>query len=68
MCMALHGYKSRPYMDDLGGGGGGGGGRQLRLVEAAKKVCRPAQTVVWLGIFDSNEMAMGIPDGKMVEI
>ena len=42
---------------------------QLGLVEATKKVFRPAQTMVWLGIlFDSNDMTMRIPDNKMGEI
>ena len=42
---------------------------QLGVVEAAKKVCRPAQTMIWLGIlFDSVLMTMKIPDGKMAEI
>ena len=76
-----HGYESRPYLDDFGGAektceeadaaldtlqaimG------RLGLVEATKKVCRPSQTMIWLGIlFNSIEMSMRIPDGKMEEI
>ena len=76
-----HGYLTRPYLDDFGGAekelqrandsldklqdimG------KLGVAEATKKVCRPAQTMVWLGIlFDSVQMTMRIPDSKMAEI
>ena len=77
----LHGYYSRPYLDDFGGAEGTRERAddaldelqdimgKVGLVEATKKVCRPAQTMIWLGIlFDSNKMTMRIPDGKMGEI
>ena len=75
------GYLSRPYLDDFGGAEASviradaaldelqaimG---ELGVVEAAKKVCRPAQCMIWLGIrFDTRDMTMRIPDGKMGEI
>ena len=42
---------------------------QLGVLEATKKVCRQAQTMIWLAtLFDSVRMTMRIPDGKMAEI
>ena len=75
------GYTSRPYLGDFGGAEASRDAAdealdklqdimaQLGLVEAAKKVCRPAQVMIWLGIlFDSLDMSMRIPDAKMGEI
>ena len=43
--------------------------RQLGVVEATTKICRPSQTMVWLGIlFNSIDITMRIPDKKMEEI
>ena len=77
----LYGYMSRPYLDDFGGAEKTqhraegalntlqGVLRQLGVVEAVNKVCRPAQSMVWLGIlFNSVDMTMRIPDQKMDEI
>ena len=75
------GYLSKPYLDDFGGAEAtldkaddaldtlqnimG----ELGIVEATKKVCRPAHTMIWLGIlFNTVDMTMQIPRGKMVEI
>ena len=42
---------------------------QLGVVEAEKNVCRPSRSMIWLGIlFNSTEMTMWIPDGKLFEI
>ena len=44
-------------MDDLG------------VVQAEAKICRPAQAMIWLGIFfDTNDMSMSIPKARMGEI
>ena len=77
----LYGYTSRSYLDDFGGAekthkraDGAldtlqGVMRQLGVVEATTKICRPSQTMVWLGIlFNSIDMTMRIPDKKMEEI
>ena len=75
------GFMSKPYLDDFGGAEGTreradaalntlqGIMAELVVVEAAKKVCRPSQTMIWLGIFfNSIDMSMKIPEGKMAEI
>ena len=77
----LYGYTSRPYLDDFGGAEKEqhraekaldtlqGILKQLGVMEAVNKVCRPAQTMIWLGIlFNSIDMTMRIPDTKMAEI
>ena len=77
----LHGYSSRSYLDDFGGAekqqqraDGAlntlqGVMRELGIAEATSKICRPSQTMVWLGIlFNSLDMTMKIPDAKMTEI
>ena len=41
----------------------------LELVEAKHKVCPPSQVMVWLGLrFDTINMTVSIPDGKLAEI
>ena len=75
------GYRSRPYLDDFGGAERTkeeaeralntlqGVMRDLGVAEAAHKVCRPAQVMVWLGIrYDSRDMTMTIPEAKLREI
>ena len=75
------GFLSRPYLDDFGGAEGTLERADaaldtlqdimsdLGVVEATKKVCRPSQTMIWLGIlFNSIDMSMKIPEGKMAEI
>ena len=76
-----HGFLSRPYLDDFGGAEHSLARAdaaldtlqsimaELGVVEATRKVCRPSQVMVWLGIlFNTIEMTMTIPDEKMAEI
>ena len=75
------GFLSRAYIDDFGGAEGAEPRAnedlaalqrimdELGLVQAEAKICKPSQTMVWLGIFfDTKEMYMAIPDEKMAEI
>ena len=75
------GFVSKPYLDDFGGAEADCERAQLALttlqgifddlglVEASHKVCHPAQCMVWLGIeYNSLNMTMKIPPGKMAEI
>ena len=42
---------------------------KLGVVQAEKKICLPAQTMIWLGIyFDTVQMSMAIPEAKLAEI
>ena len=75
------GYVSRPYLDDFGGAEAERGEaekalqtlqtimKEIGVVEAEHKICQPSQTMIWLGIlFDSVNMTMTIPPGKLREI
>ena len=75
------GYLSRPYLDNFGGAEASLGRAEealgtlqeimaeLGVVEAVKKICRPAQKMVWLGLlYDSIEMTITIPPDKLQEI
>ena len=75
------GFYSRSYLDDFGGAEKTQGQaqralhtlqhimRDLGVVEAAHKICEPAQVMVWLGIlFDSRSMEISIPPEKLKEI
>ena len=77
----LKGFESFPYIDDFGGGELKYATsctalqilqktlKELGLVEAVNKICEPSQTMVWLGIlFNTTEMTMSIPKGKLNEI
>ena len=80
----LHGYKSKPYTDDLGGGGGAQKLhleacrafstlqailKVLGLEEAPGKTCEPSTRMIWLGILiDSESMVMSIPELKLSQI
>ena len=78
---SMHGFSTRPYLDDFGGAEASLGEAdraldslqgilaQLGLAEETKKVGRPAQVMIWLGIlFNSLDMTMCIPDAKLGEI
>ena len=75
------GYVSRAYIDDFGGAEANeirannalralqGIMGDLGVVQAESKICLPAQTMIWLGIyFDTLEMSMSIPEAKLAEI
>ena len=75
------GYSSRAYIDDFGGvetaeerAGSALATLQLIMdelgvVQAEAKICRPSQTMIWLGIYlNTKEMYMAIPTDKLGEI
>ena len=75
------GFISRPYLDDFGGAEPHRKRaeealnalqiimRELGVVEAINKICRPAQQMVWLGLlYDTLEMTITIPPEKLQEI
>ena len=75
------GYISRPYLDDFGGAErtldrAEAALQELQNImadlgvrEAKHKICRPAQRMIWLGIwYDSVNMTVSIPEGKLAEI
>ena len=77
----LKGYSTFPYIDDFGGAEQSYTRansalevlqkilKDVGLVEALNKVCKPAQEMVWLGIlFNTTDMTMSIPDQKLEEI
>ena len=75
------GYISRPYLDDFGGAERTIQQAEAALTalqsimadlgvrEAETKICRPATSMVWLGLlYDSEEMTITIPPEKLGEI
>ena len=75
------GFSSVAYIDDLGGAEPTEAQAdealdalqaifdEVGLQEASQKVCRPSQSMTWLGInFDSKEMTMTLQQEKIVEI
>ena len=75
------GYESYPYIDNFGGGERDLKKAndaldvlqnimvELGLAEAKGKVCRPSQSMVWLGIlFDTLTLTMSIPEDKLEQI
>ena len=78
---ATQGFHSKPYLDDFGGADSSLDRAtqtlttlqrimaELGVVEAQHKTHRPAQQIVWLGIFyDTVAMTMTIPATKVEEI
>ena len=78
---SLHGYISKPYIDDFGGAQKSyleacralstlqAILKVLGLEEAPGKTCEPSTRMIWLGILiDSESMVMSIPELKLSEI
>ena len=78
---AQQGYHSKPYLDDFGGAEASLDVANraldtlqrimvaLGVVEAKQKIHRPAQAMIWLGIYyDTVEVSMTIPAAKLEEI
>ena len=77
----LHGFTSKPYIDDLGGAETlcveaskalatlQAISKLLGLEEAPGKTCEPSTSMIWLDILiDSVRMVMSIPELKLSEI
>ena len=77
----LHGFTSKPYIDDFGGAGTlcveaskalatlQAISKLLGLEEAPAKTCEPSTSMIWLDILiDSVRMVMSIPELKLSEI